>query len=159
MPGNGIAAARVITDEVPTSTVVMLTVSQNDDDLFAALRAGAAGYLLKDTDPTRLPLALNGVLKGEAALPRVLVGKLIDEFRARGKRRGVLGKEGRTNLTSREMEILELLREGLSTKEIGQRLFVTPVTVRTHISSILKKLKVPDRAAAIRLLEGDPEGA
>lgn len=155
MPGSGISAAAAIGDLAPEVAVVMLTVSQNDEDLFASLRAGAAGYLLKDTDPDRLPLALDGVLNGEAALPRTLVAKLMDEFRDRDRRRGVLNADGRSSLTSREMEILELLREGLSTKEIGERLFVTPVTVRTHVSSILKKLKVPDRAAAVRLIEGD----
>ena len=153
MPGSGLIAAAAIADQVPGTAVVMLTVSRNDDDLFAALRAGAAGYLLKDTDPDRLPLALDGVLNGEAALPRTLVSRLMDEFRQRDRRRGVLNADGRSSLTSREMEILGLLREGLSTKEIGTRLFITPVTVRTHISSVLKKLKVPDRAAAIKLLE------
>lgn len=153
MPGSGIQAAESISALAPETAVVMLTVSKNDEDLFAALRAGAAGYLLKDTDPGRLPLALEGVLNGEAALPRTLVARLMDEFREQGQRRSSLRSHGRPSLTSREMEILELLREGLSTKAIGERLFVTPVTVRTHVSSILKKLKVPDRASAIRLME------
>jgi DNA-binding NarL/FixJ family response regulator len=78
MPGNGISAAAAITDRVPETAVVMLTVSNDEQDLFAALRAGAAGYLLKDTDPVRLPLALKGVLQGEGALPRVLVARLMD---------------------------------------------------------------------------------
>ena len=154
MPGNGISAAHRISHEVPGTAIVMLTVSQNDEDLFAALRAGAAGYLLKDTDPDRLPIALNGVLNGEAALPRTLVARLMDQFRGDlGRRPRTFGSDGRTRLTSREHEILEMLRQGLSTKEIGERLFVSPVTVRTHVSSLLKKLKVPDRASAVRLIE------
>jgi DNA-binding NarL/FixJ family response regulator len=154
MPGSGIAAATRITDELPDTAVVMLTVSRNDDDLFDALRAGASGYLLKDTDPGRLPHALRGVLNGEAALPRTLVARLIDEFRDRGryKRVPMLGARG-AMLTSREWEVLELLREGLSTKEIAERLFLSPATIRSHVAAILRKLKVPDRAAAIRMLE------
>ena len=154
MPGSGIAAATRITDELPDTAVVMLTVSRNDDDLFDALRAGASGYLLKDTDPGRLPHALRGVLSGEAALPRTLVARLIDEFRDRGryKRVPMLGARG-AMLTSREWEVLELLREGLSTKEIAERLFLSPATIRSHVAAILRKLRVPDRAAAIRLLE------
>ncbi|MDP8956144.1 MAG: response regulator transcription factor [Actinomycetota bacterium] len=155
MPGSGIAAATRITDELPNTAVVMLTVSRNDDDLFDALRAGASGYLLKDTDPARLPFALRGVLSGEAALPRTLVARLIDEFRDRGRYRRVpvLGARG-AMLTSREWQVLELLREGLSTKDIAERLFLSPATIRSHVAAILRKLKVPDRAAAIRLLDG-----
>lgn len=154
MPGGGISAAGTIAAQLPDTAVVMLTVSRNDDDLFDALRAGALGYLLKDIDPARLPQALRGVLAGEAALPRTLVARLIDRFRGQeGYRVPLVGARG-AMLTSREWEILELLREGLSTKEIAQRLFLAQATVRTHVASILRKLKVPDRAAAVRLLNG-----
>jgi DNA-binding NarL/FixJ family response regulator len=154
MPGNGIQAARVISREVPEAAVVMLTVSRADTDLFDALRAGASGYLLKDIDPARLPQALYGVLEGEAALPRHLVALLIEEFRERRGRRRIpmLGRRS-VELTDREWEVLELMREGLSTEEIGNRLFISSVTVRTHVSAILKKLRVPTRAAALELLE------
>jgi DNA-binding NarL/FixJ family response regulator len=154
MPGSGIRAASEIVERVPETAVVMLTVSRNDDDLFDALRAGAAGYLLKDTDPERLPHALRGVLAGEAAVPRALVTKVIDEFRTRGRRRRVplTGRRG-VELSSREWEVLDLLREGRNTAEIAHRLFVSPVTVRRHVSAILRKLDVPDRAAAVELLE------
>ena len=134
----------------------MLTVSQNDTDLFDSLRAGAAGYLLKDTDPERLPHALRGVLAGEAAVPRRLVSRVLDEFRTHGRRRRLplVGRRGR-ELTSREWEVLEMLREGLTTAQIAERLFVSPVTVRRHISAILSKLEVPDRESALRLLEAE----
>jgi DNA-binding NarL/FixJ family response regulator len=152
MPGNGITAAYEITTESPDTAVVMLTVSRDDNDLFAALSAGARGYLLKDIDPDRLPRALEGVLAGEAALPRNLVAKIVEEFRVRGvaasrRRGGALA-----SLTEREWEILMLMRSGLSTQEIASRLFVTAVTVRSHVSAILRKLKVPDRSAAIALV-------
>jgi DNA-binding NarL/FixJ family response regulator len=154
MPGDGIYAAETIARELPESAVVMLTVSRTDTDLFNALRAGASGYLLKDIDPARLPLALRGVLDGEAALPRRLVALLIEEFRER-KRRRRLPLVGRRSveLTDRESEVLEAMRQGLTTYEIAARLFISPVTVRTHVSAILRKLHVPTREAALELLE------
>jgi DNA-binding NarL/FixJ family response regulator len=150
MPGNGIAAAAEISAALPDTAVVMLTVSRDDDDLFAALRAGAVGYLLKDTDPDRLPNALQGVLNGEAALPRSLVARVLDEFRAREQRRRRHGHV--LDLTRREWDVLELLGEGLSTAQIAERLFISRVTVRTHVAAALRKLRVPDRKAAIELL-------
>jgi DNA-binding NarL/FixJ family response regulator len=154
MPGDGIKAAEAIAHELPETAVVMLTVSRSDADLFDALRVGASGYLLKDIDPARLPLALRGVLAGEAALPRHLVTLLIEEFRERRRRRRIplIGRRG-VELTDREWEVLELMREGLSTDEIATRLFISPVTVRTHVSAVLRKLQVPTRAAAVELLE------
>ena len=154
MPGSGINAARAITRELPDTRVVMLTVSRDDEDLFEALRAGASGYLLKDMDPDRVPHALEGVLAGEAALPRTLLLRVMDEFRDRGKRRLRLpgGRRG-ADLSEREWEVLNLLRDGLSTQEIAARLYVSAATVRSHVAAVLKKLRVPDREAAIRLLD------
>src|SRR5690349_21281590 len=86
MPGSGVAAAWEITSRLPETRVVMLTVSRRDADLFAALRAGARGYLLKDTDPARVPEAIRGVVAGEAALPGSLVARVIREFRERSPR-------------------------------------------------------------------------
>ena len=152
MPGGGIEAAEQIVSALPDVSVVMLTVSRNDEDLFNALRAGASGYLLKDMDPDRLALALEGVLNGEAALPRSLAARLMEEFRARGRRRMTLPNRRAVNLTGREWQVLEAMGEGLRTAEIATQLGVSAVTVRTHVSAILRKLQVPDRAAAIRLL-------
>jgi DNA-binding NarL/FixJ family response regulator len=151
MPGSGIHAAEEIARKVPDASIVMLTVSRSDRDLFDALRVGASGYLLKDTDPERLPLALRGVLEGEAALPRHLVTLVIEEFRERGRRRPLLKRRG-VVLTDREWEVLELMSQGLTTFEIADRLFIEPVTVRTHVSAILKKLQVSSRKAALELL-------
>ena len=148
MPGSGIDAAERIRSVAPDTAVVMLTVSRDDSDLFEALRAGARGYLLKDIDPARLGPALRDVLAGEAALPRNLVTRLVDEFRTREERparpQGPLSK-----LTSREWDTLDLMRQGLSTAQIAEKLFVSPVTVRTHVSAILRKLQVSDRQSAI----------
>jgi two-component system nitrate/nitrite response regulator NarL len=154
MPGSGLLAAADITEAVPGTVVVMLTASRDDEDLFAALRAGASGYLLKDMDPDRIAPALRGVLAGEAALPRWLVRKVIDELRSEPKRTlSLRPKRPASQLTPREQEILDLMAEGLTTEEIATRLFVAQVTVRTHISTVLKKLRVPDRAAAVRLVQ------
>ena len=154
MPGDGIKAAETISRELPETAVVMLTVSRADEDLFDALRAGASGYLLKDIDPERLPHALRGVLEGEADLPRRLVALLIEEFRERRRRRRIplVGRRS-VELTDREWEVLDLMRDGLPTEEIAARLFISPVTVRTHVSSILRKLQVPTREEALKLLE------
>jgi DNA-binding NarL/FixJ family response regulator len=154
MPGDGIHAAEAISHELPDAAVVMLTVSREDTDLFDALRAGASGYLLKDIDPSRLPLALHGVLEGEAALPRQLVALLIEEFRERRRRRRIPLRGRRSaELTDREWEVLQLMRQGAQTEEIAARLFISPVTVRTHVSAILRKLHVATREAAIELLD------
>jgi DNA-binding NarL/FixJ family response regulator len=153
MPGNGIAAAAQIAARLPETAIVMLTVSDSDEDLFAALRAGAQGYLLKDMDPGRLPLALEGVLAGEAALPRALVARVLDEFRTRRRRRRLLLPGGRgCTLTDREWETLELLAEGLSTAEVAERLLVAPVTVRRHAAAIVQKLNVGDRRSLLQLV-------
>jgi DNA-binding NarL/FixJ family response regulator len=159
MPGNGIAAAAQIIARVPETAVVMLTVSRNDDDLLEALRAGASGYLLKDTDPARLASALHGVLAGEAVLSPALVGRVIDELRGpeqRGRRRPRGARRG-AELTAREWEVLELLRYGLSTAQIATRLAISQVTVRRHVGRMLKALQVSDREAAVRLLDEGPE--
>jgi DNA-binding NarL/FixJ family response regulator len=154
MPGSGISAAATISSELSETAVVMLTAADNDDELFDALVAGAAGYLLKDTAPARLPSAVRGVTEGEAALSRKLTARVIDEFRGRVQRRRLpLAHRQGVDLTSREWEVLELMRHKLSTAEIAERLFVSPVTVRTHVASVLRKLNVPDRKAAIQLLE------
>jgi DNA-binding NarL/FixJ family response regulator len=154
MPGNGITAARQITSSLPATAVVMLTVSSRDSDLFEALLAGARGYLLKDIDPDRLPHALALVLAGEAPLPRALAGRLVTEFRAKERRRLRALNGRRLQLTHREWEVLELMRQGSSTADISRELFIAKDTVRSHISRIMEKLCVPDRKAAIRLIEG-----
>jgi DNA-binding NarL/FixJ family response regulator len=154
MPGSGIAAAARITEQLPATAVVMLTVSRDDENLFASLRAGATGYLLKDMDPGRLGAALRGVLSGEAALPRTLVARLIGEFRSVERRPSLpLVRDRGAKLTAREWQVLGLLRDGLTTAAIAHRLGVADVTVRRHVSAILAKLRVPDRKAMARLFE------
>jgi DNA-binding NarL/FixJ family response regulator len=155
MPGGGAKATWEISARLPQAKIVMLTVSRDDTDLFAALQAGASGYLLKDMDPARLPHALADVLEGRAALPRALVARLIDEFRDRSPRRRtvVAGDDPGSRLTSREWQVLDLMRQDLSNSQIARRLSLSPVTVRTHVNSILKKMDAPDREALLRRLD------
>ena len=151
MPGSGIAVTRELTSRMPEMKVVMITVSLDDDDLLNALRAGASGYLLKDTDLDRLPHALFDTLNGGAAIPRRLMARIVDEFRDHGPRRRAIVTDRGYDLTSREWEVLGLVRQGLSTSQIASRLFVSRATVRSHVAALLKKLNVPDREALRRL--------
>lgn len=154
MPGSGIEAAGAIARALPATRIVMLTVSRDDEDLFAALRAGAIGYLLKDLDRRRLVEALREVVAGDAALPPSLVARLVEEFRRRETRKArLLRTHPNVTLRPREWQVLELLHDGESTAEIALRLGVAEVTVRTHVASLLRKLRVPDRRAAARLLD------
>ena len=147
LPGGGIPTVAAIIENEEETAVVMFARSASQRDLFAALEVGACGYLMKSTHPERLAIALKRVPEGEAPLPRPLVAWLVEEFRERHRRRRTLH-----NLTGRETEVLELLGQGLDTAEIAARLFVARVTVRTHVASILKKLGVPDREAAARVV-------
>ena len=158
MPGSGIAAAAEITAHLREVAVVMLTVSRSDDDLFDALRAGARGYLLKDMDPDRVPSALRGVLAGEAALPRALMGRVIQEFQEREARPRRRALPTNARLSSREWEVADGLARGLSTNEIADQLFIGDNTVRTHIAAILRKLRVSSREEAVRLLQEGEHG-
>jgi DNA-binding NarL/FixJ family response regulator len=153
MPGNGMAAVWEIAARLPETKIVILTVSDNDASLFAAVRAGVSGYLLKTMDLSRLPDALDGVCRGEAAMPPRLVARVLELFRRREPRwrQAVGAGRARWRLTSREWEVLDLLAQGQSTAEIAERLVLSSSAVRVHIASIVRKLGVPDRAAAVEL--------
>jgi DNA-binding NarL/FixJ family response regulator len=155
VPGGGLRAAEEISAQVPDTAIVMLSASASDDELFACVRAGARGYLCKDMDPARLPFALRGVLSGEAALPRSLVARVLDELRSRdrGRHASELAHLG-VELTRREREVLDLLERGLQTAEMAAQLEISSVTVRRHLSEILRKLGVPDRETALRRIRG-----
>jgi DNA-binding NarL/FixJ family response regulator len=153
MPGGAVAATAAITRSLAGTAVVVLSAIRDDGAMLDAVRAGAAGYLLKDMDPARLRFALIGVTQGEAALPRTLVTRLMLEFRVRDRRRHLaVGAAGATELTQREWEVLALLADGASTATIASLLDVSAVTVRRHVSGVLRKLGVRDRAAAVAAL-------
>jgi DNA-binding NarL/FixJ family response regulator len=152
MPGSGIRAAQQIQQALPQVAIVMLTQSREDEDLFDSLRAGASGYLFKDIDPAQLPTALRAVLAGEAAMPRSLVARVLEEFRAPARPRFRRKTTAAAKLSPREWEVMELLSQGHSTEQVANRLFVSPTTVRVHVSTVLRKLRVKDRKGAFDLL-------
>lgn len=154
LPGGGLRALARISAELPGAAVVLIGDEIEDEDLFQALRLGARGFLFKSTSPERLSHALRRVLRGEAVIPRSLVSRLTNSFRTTGSRRHVVLRNGQeVQLTGREWEILDLLRQDLSTHEIAEQLMISAVTVRRHISSTLKKLRVDSRAAAAELVD------
>jgi DNA-binding NarL/FixJ family response regulator len=151
MPGSGVSAAWEIAARLPTTKIVVLTVSDDDSSLFGALRAGAVGYLVKDLDLSLLPQELQDVADGKAAIPRSLVTRMVKQFHAtdpRFRTTTVAGEEG-TRLTSREWDVLAALADGLSTREIGKRLQLKQSGVRAHISALVRKLGVKDREEAV----------
>jgi DNA-binding NarL/FixJ family response regulator len=162
LPGGGIRAAAEVHARAPDVAIVLLDTAANEAALFAALDAGAAGYLLKDIEPRALGDALHGVHRGEAAIPRHLLSLVVAEFRARSLG-GVPGQDRMTlaSLTGRQLHVLELLSTGASTVEIGRRLAIAPTTVRRHLSTIVARLGVDGRAGAIeayRSVRGSPGG-
>ena len=154
-PGRGVRAVSEIISRVPGAIVIVLTNRVEEDEFMAAVRAGASGYLPQSLDPARLPEVVRSVMRGEAAVPRHFVGKLIDELRGRERRRRIvtLSGERRVELTSREWEVVDLLRRGQPTREIATQLEISQVTVRRHLSAAYTKLGVSSRAAAVLLLE------
>jgi DNA-binding NarL/FixJ family response regulator len=158
MPGSGLAAAWEISARLPAVKIVMLTVSDDDTDLFAALRAGADGYLLKTMNLRRLPDALYGACSGEAAIPRTLVARVVEQMRGREPRwRPVVANDfAKGRLTSREWEVLLLLAQGRSTAQIADRLVLSTSAVRAHIAAVVRKLKVANRDAAADLFRKRP---
>lgn len=145
MPGiGGIEATRRLKAELPDVQVVMLTVSQEDADLFEALKAGAQGYLLKSLTSDEFLELLEGLTRGEAPLPRNLAAKLIAGI-ARPPDHGARVADA---LTDREIEVLRLVAFGLPNKVIGQRLGVSENTVKYHMKNVLQKLGLHNRAEA-----------
>jgi DNA-binding NarL/FixJ family response regulator len=155
MPGSGIRAAREVARDFPGTVVVMLTQSAEDDDLFDSVRAGASGYLLKSAAPADLPAALRAVLAGEAAMPPQLVARILNEFKAPRARFSLRRPSAVDRLSAREREVMSLLAEGKSTQDVAQHLFLSPTTIRVHVSTVLRKLQVKDRASAFELLRDE----
>jgi DNA-binding NarL/FixJ family response regulator len=148
-----IGVAAEIARRMPSAGIIVLASQRSAAAMLDAVRAGAVGYLLKDMDPDRLRYAVQGVAQGEAAIPRILMTRLITEFRMResGLRLPV-GRGNEVHLTPREWDVLSLLAEDASTRSMAERLGIAEVTVRRHMSGVLAKLQVPDRAAAVGLL-------
>lgn len=156
LPGGAMLATAQITTRAPATDTVVLAAEADEQGVVDALHAGASGYLPLEANPEGLVRALRAVRRGEPAVPRSLLGPLVDLFRVRERRRRVSVRGGiEVELTRRQSEVFELLRDGLSTAEIAARLGLSPVTVRRHLSLVLEKLGVSDRDEARHLLDED----
>ncbi|MGL6278639.1 MAG: response regulator [Gaiella sp.] len=154
MPGmDGLTALPLIRRAAPLAAVVVLTASGTEDNLLAAIRGGAAGYLLKSEPPERIAEFLRGVAHGEAALSGAVARSLMERVRDGGRMGGV-PEEIESVLSAREVEVLLLLDEHLTTEEIAARLFISEHTVRSHVKSLLRKLGVSSRREALERLAG-----
>lgn len=153
MPGvAGLEALPRLRAEAPNCEVVVLTASGDEENLLAAIRGGAAGYLLKTEPPERLVDFLHGAAEGEAALSGVVARRLLEQVRnGRGADGGVPESIAR-RLSARELEVLLLLDQHLGTDQIAKRLFISEHTVRSHVKSLLRKLDVSSRRGALEAL-------
>jgi len=143
---NGLEATRRITRELPTTRVVILTVSEDEDNLFEAIKSGAAGYILKDAPSRRLHDQLRGVMRGESPLSGAVAAKMLAEFNRQTDRQDAL--EVDEPLTEREQEVLRHVSEGLSNQEIANVLCLSENTVKKHLRNILQKLHLNNRVQA-----------
>jgi two-component system, NarL family, response regulator LiaR len=139
---DGIEATRRIVEASPATKVIALTSFATDDKVFPAIRAGAAGYLLKETEPAELAEAIQKVHRGESILHPNIAARLMADVAAATPR------AHRTDLTRRELEVLRLIAQGMSNRQIATELSVAEKTVKTHVSSVLSKLGVADRTQA-----------
>lgn len=153
MPGiDGLTALPRLRGAAPEAEVVVLTASGTEENLLAAIRAGAAGYLLKTEPPERIAAFLDGVANGEAALSGQVARRLLEQVR-HGNGRGAGVPDAIADaLSARELEVLLLLDEHLGTDEIARRLFISEHTVRSHVKSLLRKLGVSSRREALEQL-------
>jgi DNA-binding NarL/FixJ family response regulator len=150
---DGVEATRLIRSQLPDIQVIILTTYADDDSIFAALEAGARGYLTKDAGAEEIARAIDRVTRGDAMLDPAVQARLIDTFHA-GPRPGPRPSSpvrGRLpdGLTAREGEVLTLIADGLSNSEIAEALFVSEATVKTHINRLFTKTAVRDRAQAV----------
>ncbi|MBO1334486.1 response regulator transcription factor [Streptomyces sp. VRA16 Mangrove soil] len=148
---DGLAATRAIgrDPELTAVKVVMLTTFELDEYVFEAIRSGASGFLVKDTEPEELLRAVRAVVHGDALLSPGVTRRLISEFAARSKEPAAAGSLG--ELTEREREVMALVGIGLSNEEIARRLVVSPLTAKTHVSRTMVKLGARDRAQLVVL--------
>jgi len=147
--GTGAEATSKIINEHPNIKIIFLTMSESDENLFAAIRSGAKGYLLKNMSPSKLMASLRSVQQGESALSRSMTLRLMEEL-SRTKEPERLGDAALAKLTRREQDVLVGLAAGKTNKEIASQLYLSENTVKYHVHSILEKLNLPDRREAAK---------
>lgn len=143
---NGVEATRTIKAQQPQIKIVMLTVSEDEEDLLEAVKSGADGYLLKNITSNELFEELQTMERGGAVITRSLAGKLLEEFRRKGRREDTTRQ---TALSPRELELLGLVAAGASNREAAARLFISENTVKYHMKRILEKLQLENRAQVV----------
>jgi two-component system nitrate/nitrite response regulator NarL len=144
---DGLEAVKSIKQELPHVRIIMLTVSDNERDLFAAIKNGADGYLLKNLEPAQLFEMIECIRRGEAPVNGSIAAKILNEFRQPAKSTNHL-TETRNDLTPREIQVLELIVQGATNKEIGNALSIAEDTVKIHLRNILEKLHLHNRIQA-----------
>jgi len=144
---TGIAATRAIADVVPTAKILMLTVSDEEEDLFEAVKAGASGYLLKDSSIDEVAQAVRVVAEGQSLISPSMAVKLLDEFKEMS--RTDRDQVPTPRLTDRELEVLRLVATGLNNREVAKQLFISENTVKNHVRNILEKLQLHSRMEAV----------
>jgi two-component system, NarL family, nitrate/nitrite response regulator NarL len=149
---DGLSALPLLRTAAPNCEVVVLTASGDEENLLAAIRGGAAGYLLKTEPPERLVDFLHGAARGEAALSGTVARRLLDQVRNGGPTNAGVPDSVARRLSARELEVLLLLDEHLGTDQIAKRLFISEHTVRSHVKSLLRKLQVSSRRDALEFL-------
>ena len=152
--GGGIVATRRIKAELPATRVVMLTVHDDDDTLFQAIKAGAQGYLVKSIRASEMLELLRGMAHGEAPLSRAMAARILEEFARGAPDSNGTDADAAETLTMREEEVLELVCQRCTNKEIAQQLMISEYTVKNHLSKILSKLHLRSRAEAARYAAG-----
>ncbi len=151
MPGNGLEAARRIAEAYPVICIVLLTVSEAEENLLAAMKVGAKAYILKGVAGRELLRIVRLVLAGESYVPPALAASLLSDLgKPGGQKRAT---DPRDELTQREIDILELLAKGMSNKEIGEKLFLSEKTVKHYVTNVLQKLQVHNRVEAALLAQ------
>lgn len=154
MPGcDGIEATRKIKQFLPNTMIVMLTVRDDEEKLFGALKNGAQGYMLKNIRSVDMLQMIRGALKGDLVIPPHLAGRMLEEFR-RLSHLATGDSDELLDLSVREREVLGLVAQGLADKEIAERLTISLYTVKSHLRNILSKLQVDSRRDAARLAKG-----
>ncbi len=153
-PESGIDLVKSLKPQLPDTNFMMCTVYEEDEKIFEALSAGASGYILKKTSPSKLIDAIRELHEGGAPMSSQIARKVVATFRQQEQLVAQVNSEGMENLTQREKEILEHLSQGLMYKEIAAKLFLSPETVRKHVYHIYEKLHVSNRVAAVNKFYG-----
>jgi DNA-binding NarL/FixJ family response regulator len=146
---NGIEAARAIRDLAPSTKVLMLTVSDEEDDLYEAIKAGANGYLLKEISVEEVAEAIRAVTAGQSLISPSMASKLLTEFNTLSKRADEKRQMPGPTLTNRELEVLKLVAKGMSNREVADELYISENTVKNHVRNILEKLHLHSRMEAV----------